>query len=78
MDIINIKEMNERSELGTIYNEANALIMGVREQLEQYQDVIDQAIDEHPMIAKSHLTSAKTGLTNALNTLRIYNDSKEK
>ena len=78
MDIINIKEMNERSELGTIYNEANALIMGVREQLEQYQDVIDQAIDEHPMIAKSHLTSAKTGLTNALNTLRIYNDSKDK
>ena len=73
-----MEEMNERSELGTLYNEANALIVAVIEQLELYQDVIDQAIDDHPLIAKSHLTSANTGLTNALNTLRTYNDSKEK
>lgn len=78
MDIIDMEELNERSELGTLYNEANALIVAVKEQLEQYQDVIDQAIDEHPLIAKSHLKSAKTGLMNARNTLRIYNDSKEK
>ena len=78
MDIIDMEELHERSELGTLYNEANALIVAVKEQLEQYQDVIDQAIDEHPLIAKSHLKSAKTGLMNARNTLRIYNDSKEK
>ena len=76
MDIINMDELNERSELGSLYNEANALIVEVREQLVQYQDVIDHAVDEHPLIAKSHLESAKTGLMNAHNTLRIYNDSK--
>ena len=76
MDIINMEELNERSELGTLYNEANAFIVAVKEQLEQYQDVIDHAVDEIPLIAKSHLKSAKTGLMNAHNTLRIYNDSK--
>ena len=76
MDIINTDELNERAELGSLYNEANALIVAVKEQLEQYQDVIDQAVNQHPLIARSHLGSAKTGLMNANNTLRIYNDSK--
>lgn len=78
MDVINMDELNERSELGALYNEANALIVAVKEQLEQYQDVIDLAVDEHPLIARSHLKNAKTGLMNARNTLRIYNDSKDK
>jgi hypothetical protein len=76
MDVLNVKELNERSELGSLYNEANALIVAVREQLVQYQDVIDLAVDEDPLIARSHLKAANTGLKNANNTLKIWNDSK--
>ena len=80
MDIIRIKELKDRSELGSMYNSAKNTIDEIEEQLKEYKRGIEANInmdEELKVIAESNISSSLEGLQHALHSLKNWNNYKK-
>ena len=75
MDYTTLKHLKERSDIAELYNTASDMIKNIRSQLNQYEEHINNSLEEAEdlyVVSEANINAALDGLRTANNTFEIY------